>query len=303
MKILLCYNRSEYNTVQFYEYALRRNKEHKVIVAGVNGHDISTENSVVLSDVIKAIGIKPDLIFVMEGATNLLIYGIENSPIPTAFYGIDSHVRREYIFNEAKRYNHVFLAQKKGVADFINETGHSNVHWMPLAAEPLFHLPLELDITHDIAFVGGIDLKDVHLKRRKCLKTMIDNGLSVFVGKAIGIWLGWAYSKAKIIYNCSVNDDLNQRCFEAMACKRLLLTDKISAESGIDDLFKDGEDYVSYKDEKDCLDKAKYYLSHEPERLKIAESGYKKVIEKHTYDIRMKEMLCKIGKLTESAKK
>lgn len=295
MKILLCYNKSEYNTVQFYEYVLRRSKEHKVITAGVNATDIGTGEQVLLQDIINSSGGVPDLIFVMEGATGLLIHGIEQTNIPTAFYGIDSHTNKSYIFNEAKRYKTVFLAQKKGVKDFIEETG-KDAYWMPLAAEPLFHLPLNLELTHDVAFVGGIDLKDVHLYRRKCMKLMIDNGLKVFMGKAIGIWLGYVYSRAKIVYNCSVSDDLNQRCFEAMACKRLLLTDKISAESGIDDLFKDGEDYVSYKDEKDCLDKVKYYLTHEPERLKIAESGYKKVIEKHTYEKRMSEMLCQIQK-------
>lgn len=39
------------------------------------------------------------------------------------------------------------------------------------------------------------------------------------------------------------------------------------------------------------LDKIEYYLSHDAERQKIAENGWKKVCSGHTYEKRIKEML------------
>ena len=39
------------------------------------------------------------------------------------------------------------------------------------------------------------------------------------------------------------------------------------------DVFEDGVDLVVYYDEYDLLQKIKYYLSYEEERLKIAENG------------------------------
>jgi len=296
MNILIIYGKSDYCTVRHYEDYLRRSKEHKVMAVGINGTDMNTPQQIVLSEVLTKIGHNPDLILSMEGGYPMLIHGIEQTTIPTAYYGIDTHMHKENSFEEAKKYKYVFFAQKKGVKDFIEETEHKNCYWIPLCADPMFHNKLELSLSHDVCCVAGIDLKEVHLKRRKCLRLLIDSGIKTFVGKASGIWLGYIYNKAKIGFNCSVNDDLNQRCFEIMACKRLLLTDKLTIESGIDDLFISGTDYVSYTDEKDCLEKVKYYLAHEEERLKITESGYKKVIEKHTYEVRMKEMICQMTK-------
>ena len=55
--------------------------------------------------------------------------------------------------------------------------------------------------------------------------------------------------------------------------------------------FVDGEDYVSYSDREDMLNKIKYYLEHEDERKLIAENGCRKVREEHTYTQRLSEII------------
>ena len=55
--------------------------------------------------------------------------------------------------------------------------------------------------------------------------------------------------------------------------------------------FVDGEDYVSYSDREDMLNKIKYYLEHEDERKMIAENGCRKVREEHTYTQRLSEII------------
>ena len=42
---------------------------------------------------------------------------------------------------------------------------------------------------------------------------------------------------------------------------------------------------------EDLREKVSYYLEHEEEREQIAENGYKKVKEHHTYVNRIKDML------------
>ena len=55
--------------------------------------------------------------------------------------------------------------------------------------------------------------------------------------------------------------------------------------------FEPDKDFVYYEDMADALAKVDYYLSHEEERVEIAESGLKKISEAHTYEIRLAEMI------------
>ena len=49
-----------------------------------------------------------------------------------------------------------------------------------------------------------------------------------------------------------------------------------------DELFTDGEDIVYYDNMVDCINKMNQYSSNETERTRIAENGYRKVLENHT---------------------
>ena len=96
------------------------------------------------------------------------------------------------------------------------------------------------------------------------------------------------FSQSKIIVNESIQDDLNMRVFESLACKRLLLTEDIPA---VRDHFEDGKHLVLFKTHDEAVEKAKYYLAHDEERNAIAEAGYKEFLEKHTYAHRANEIL------------
>ena len=56
------------------------------------------------------------------------------------------------------------------------------------------------------------------------------------------------------------------------------------------DLFVPGEDFVYYKSKGDLLQKVDYYLKHDEERKAIARNGHDKIVAKHTYRHRIKEM-------------
>ena len=47
--------------------------------------------------------------------------------------------------------------------------------------------------------------------------------------------------------------------------------------------FIPDEDFVYYESIEDAVDKAGYYLTHEQERLRIAENGYRKVKKQHNF--------------------
>lgn len=99
-----------------------------------------------------------------------------------------------------------------------------------------------------------------------------------------------ALEEAPIIYKCSkinLNISLKSiltgiplRSFEIMGSGGFLLS---NYQADYSEHFVAGEDYVYYSDYEDLMRKAEYYLSHDRERKEIAENGYRKVREAHTY--------------------
>ena len=79
--------------------------------------------------------------------------------------------------------------------------------------------------------------------------------------------------KSKIVLNFSYSVDSHQlkaRVFEAMLCGAMLMENE-SPQTRC--YFTPGKDYVSFDSEDDLVDKIKYFLEHEDERLEIAARG------------------------------
>ena len=62
-------------------------------------------------------------------------------------------------------------------------------------------------------------------------------------------------------------------------------------QADYEEYFKNEEDYVFYADYEDMERKVEYYLTHEKERNEIAENGYRKVKNQHTYKNRIDTIL------------
>ena len=103
--------------------------------------------------------------------------------------------------------------------------------------------------------------------------------------------------EVNILHNCSdivlaVHHPQNKytvslRTFEAAAAGAFQLSEY---KQDIDLLFSE-EELVSFQSGAELREKAEYYLPREGERRSITEGTRKVVLEKHTYKIRMAEML------------
>jgi len=76
--------------------------------------------------------------------------------------------------------------------------------------------------------------------------------------------------------------EVTRRIFEGMACGKLVLCDRLNESKKLHELFIDGEDIVYYDDLVDCINKLNKYSEDSVERNRIANNGYKKVLENHT---------------------
>ncbi len=99
------------------------------------------------------------------------------------------------------------------------------------------------------------------------------------------------YHRSAINLNIALRSIVNGiplRCFEIMGSGGFLLT---SYQGDLEQYFEEGRDYASYGSLAELLDKTKYYLTHEPERSRIAKNGLERIRESHTYRHRVRTML------------
>lgn len=99
------------------------------------------------------------------------------------------------------------------------------------------------------------------------------------------------YFSSKINLNItlrSIETGLPLRVFDIMGVGGFLMS---NYQQEFEELYTPGKDVVLYSSMDELIDKTKFYLTHERERLTIAMNGYKRTISEHTMKIRAAQML------------
>lgn len=206
-------------------------------------------------------------------------------PSPNVYVCSDAHLGYDYRLDLARKFDWVFCNQLRACEEFIKEgLSPERCIWLPHAVEPIAYPQKDMIKKYDVSFIGNVG----SWNRVDFLDRMFKEFPNFIYGKKLFEEAAEAFCSSKIVLNISIKDDINMRVFEALATKSLLLTNELPT---LPYLFKDGEHFVTYKDNDDAVKKARYYLEHEDEAAKIAEAGYKEVMAKHTYTHRLKSVL------------
>ena len=129
------------------------------------------------------------------------------------------------------------------------------------------------------------------------IKLFTNNGLTNIAGvKTCGQVdynkeMPYVFANSRINLNItlkSIKTGIPLRVFDIMGSKGFLLT---NYQEELLQYFEPGVDFVYYENYEDLLNKAEYYLTHEEDRLAIAENGYRKVCEEHSIEMRLREMV------------
>jgi hypothetical protein len=131
--------------------------------------------------------------------------------------------------------------------------------------------------TLDVSFVGTVDAA-LNPARAALLEGLKARGQAVHVAQGD---FRPVYPDSRIVINQSVNDDLNLRCFEAMAKGALLITDRISHSLG--DIGTPGTDFLVYApgNADDLLAHIRWALAHPGEAEAIARRGHARAVSSH----------------------
>ena len=262
MNILLNYQYDLYpfTTASYFEMAIKSHKKHKLVKRD------------------EAFNEKIDLVINIEPVPCM----VRMSGVPSVYYEIDNHVIRGsdkhwYIDTDL-----IFLAQPY-FKDFYKDWKTDN---LPLACCPDVHKRYEDEPQeYDIGFIGN----DTYPYRRMLLDILSANYKVLRTTAEPGEPYSRLLNRCKIIFNCAMDNDVNMRFFEGMACGRLLLSDYLPEQ---DNYAIDGVHYVAYRSVDELLEKVNYYLKNNKEREKIAKQGMEHVHKNHNYNIRLEELLC-----------
>ncbi len=82
------------------------------------------------------------------------------------------------------------------------------------------------------------------------------------------------YGSSLISFNCSLNSDINLRCFEVLSSRGFMLTDALPTATGFDELFRPGQCCDTYACADEMFDKVTYYRAHPERALSIARRGH-----------------------------
>ena len=256
-------------------------------------HDVITDRDTSIIEVINSFkdGWYPDLFLWIESSMNFPNFpsDIPELKCPSASYFIDSHTKIDWHLKFAPQFDYVFLAQRAYTPAF-EHAGCRRVSWLPLACDPEIHGRHDVQKKHDISFVGNLYPGAPLYERRSKLLHLLQKKYDLKIEQQFFEGMAESFSRARLVFNISARDDLNMRVFEALASGSMLLTDE-APNSGLTNLFTNGEHLVIYQDEKNLIELAKHYLGNEEERERIAHKGCDEVLRKHTYDKRIQEML------------
>ncbi|MCM1154691.1 MAG: glycosyltransferase [Roseburia sp.] len=86
----------------------------------------------------------------------------------------------------------------------------------------------------------------------------------------------------------SIESGVPLRIFEIMSVGGFVLS---NWQEGIEELFEEGKEIVTFKSPEEMLEKAEYYLAHDKERIRIGIGGYQKVKNCYTFEHQLEKII------------
>jgi spore maturation protein CgeB len=266
----------------------------------------------------KAAEFRPNIILALAQAplSPEAIHRLKELEIPVAFWFVEDFRTLPYWKEVASAYDHFFTIQKDGFHPELISAGVKDCYYLPQAAHPAVHRPLELSFEQkklyeaDLSFMGAayhnrvhsfsrlldLDFKiwgtgwdlDSHLGKR-----IQNNNKRVTTDETVNI-----YNAAKInlnlhssLYHYGINPDgdfVNPRTFEIASCKGFQLLD---SRSDLTNFFKLNEELVVFNSLDELKDQINLYITNPDLRSEIANRSYHRVLAEHTIEHRMQELL------------
>ena len=210
---------------------------------------------------------------------------------PKIYYVSDVHLKKP--FTKVKKliwegvYDLVFCPMRKEI-EILRRRSPVEIIWMNVGFDPEIHKRLELKRVYDVGFVGN----DGGIPRKFYLQEIRERYPNSYLGRADYRKMSKIYSSSKIGFSYPIRSEcFTMRNYEIMACGAMLLMKRLRDDSAQKLGFIDRKHLVTFDGPEDLFALIKYYLHNKEERQAIAEAGYQLTTQKHSYTLRLQEML------------
>ncbi|HJU04499.1 MAG TPA: glycosyltransferase [Nitrospiraceae bacterium] len=264
----------------------------------------------------------PDLVLALAQAplTLPMLHHVRQKKLITAMWFVENYRHLTYWQQLAGGYDYWFIIQQGAFPSMLKQAGAGHVNYLPVAADPSVHRPLDLsnddrvEFGADVSFVGA-----GYANRRAILPRLIGQP---YMFKVWGNeWVG-AHALAGAlqrqgqridtqtcikVFNASrINlnlhscigegldpdgDFINPRAFELAASGAFQLLDQRSL---LPELFNEKE-MTSFHSPDDLLGQIPGWLHEHEARAAMARAARERVLREHTYVHRMRDLLSQVG--------
>ncbi len=304
------------HALSYHQLDLLKNSQHRLALQSKYAEMLSRVTMAQLAED------PPDIVLSLAQAPLILpaLEHLRRKKFLTAMWFVENYRHLTYWQQLAAGYDFWFVIQQEPCIAALKQAGAKEVRYLPMAADPSVHRPLELtqaereEYGSDVSFVGAgyANRREIFPRllghdwtfklwgnewdgateltsvlQRNGVRIDTDTCQKVFNASAVNINLhSWAGAGLD-----PDGDFVNPRTFELAACGAFQLTDRRSLMPG---LFTESEmATVSSPDE--LPEKITRWL-HEPEqRVAMAAQARRRVLAEHTYAHRMRDLLSQIG--------
>ncbi|MBD2871531.1 CgeB family protein [Paenibacillus arenilitoris] len=271
-----------------------------------------------------ALAWRPDVVLVFSGYYLPIeqIYPIKQAGIKTVIWLTDDPYTLDVTLNKAIVYDHIFT-QESNCVPLYQSFGCRKVTYLPLAADRTIYRPQYTDSSYEfdicflgVAFVNRVALFDAlapylskkkvliaglgweKLKNYRLLKKSIrgnqwmtpNETAKYYCGSKIVINMHRPYDEPFHNENSKMitAKSINPRTFEIASCGAFQLTD-IREDLSLS--YKPHHEVETFRDVKEFMEKADYYLTHEEDRRRIALAGLARTLLDHSYLRRVTQLM------------
>ena len=180
-------------------------------------------------------------------------------------------IRSLAIYAKQEQFDYICSEENRQHLHFFRDLGFKNVFWTPgLNIKPFkqaFRLSRKKEIVVAPPFYPDQKFPS-HLVHSLTNDEMPVRILNKSPQEAADL-----YNRSEICLNFSTNGNINSEFFEVLSSGGFLLSDKLSSESGINDILEEGVHFKEYSSSKELLELSRYYLEHSMEAQAIARAG------------------------------
>lgn len=268
---------------------------------------------------LEAVNEKPvDIVICMAQAplSNRVLGEFRRRGIVTVLWFMEDYLRFTYWREVSRYYDYVFTIQRGECEEMVRKAGAGEVHYLPMAADPGIHMPMNLDGADrerwgsPLSFVGAgyhnrqqtfAALAEYPFKiwgtewpgckpfdrfvQEEGRRLTPEEYVKIFNATEINLNLHSSTERDGVD---PFGDFVNPRTFELAACGAFQLVDE---RSHLPELYRAGEEIVTFRNLPDLREKIHHYLKHPEERTRIALRGRERTLREHTYEHRIEQML------------